>query len=292
MNLAARQALKVYLPSAVHTPIRRLDTYIRRLTYWAQIVRDTRGEGPEDRRAVWSAFLRSPLTALADIDRWQDPTLTRDARVCIRGVGRFDVRAGADDLHHIFPGREPEVYKAIRTWLRTGDVFVDAGANIGFYTIVASRIVGPQGRVIAVEMMPDTAGVLRRHVEINDATNVEIVEHALSDIRGREIEARVEQGKFGQASIRRAEGGTVVRVGTETLDNLLSGLGRIRLMKMDLEGAEHAALLGARSGLDRIDAILFEALPGSDDAAPILIQHGFTVRSLSRRDHIAVRADH
>lgn len=285
-----RQALKEHLPDVIQLPVRRAETYVNRLTYWTRIACTVRGVEADDQRTLRSAFWRSPLTALENLDQWQDPALARDARVQIPRVGRFDVRAGADDLHHIFPGREPEVFEAILTWLRPGDVFVDAGANIGFYTILASGLVGPRGRVIAIEMMPDTAAILRRHVEINDAANVEIVEHALSDRDDREIEARVDAGKFGQASILRTEGSTIVRVRTATLDRLLEGVGPIRLMKMDLEGAEHAALMGATSVLGKIDAVLFEALQGSDDVVPLLTRHGFTVTALSGRDHIAVRA--
>ncbi len=291
MTSRLRDRLKKMLPAGLRTYLRRAETYAARLVYWTRIAYAARGERPEDRRAVRSAFLRCPLTALSGIDHWQDPTLARDARIRIRGVGLFDVRAGADDLHHVLPGREPEVFDAIRTWLRPGDTFVDAGANIGFYTILASRIVGGEGRVVAIEMMPDTAAILRRHVAINDAGNVAVVEHALCETANLEIEARVDDGKFGQASIRRAEGGRVVHVRTETLDNLLDGVEHVRLMKMDLEGAEHLALAGARSVLRRTDALLFEALPGSEDVLPLLARHGFTVTSLNGRDHLAVKAD-
>jgi FkbM family methyltransferase len=58
-------------------------------------------------------------------------------------------------------------------------------------------LVGPTGRVLAIEMMPATADILRQHVATNDCTNVELVEKALSDRAGDTIMAKVPAGKHG-----------------------------------------------------------------------------------------------
>jgi predicted RNA methylase len=51
--------------------------------------------------------------------------------------------------------------------LGPGDIFIDVGANIGYYSILASKLIGVNGRVFAVEPIPSTAGVLRFNLKIN-----------------------------------------------------------------------------------------------------------------------------
>lgn len=267
----------------------RIKRYTVRILYWKQVAGSICGVDRTDRKILRSAYLRAPITALSDLDVWQDPIVTRDVRVEVPGVGRFNVRAGSDDLHHVVPAREPEVFRALHDLLRAGDTFVDAGANIGFYTVLAARLVGPTGRVVAVEMMPDTAAILREHVRLNGLNNVRIVENALSARVGERVVAHVETGKFGQASIAGSARGQAITVETTTLDAVLQDVDAIRLMKMDLEGAEYGALCGAERALSSVRAVIFETLLDSTDAANLLAAQGFEISALSGRDSLAVR---
>src|SRR5437016_2709331 len=63
--------------------------------------------------------------------------------------------------------------------IRPGDLVVDAGANVGFYTLLAARIAGPTGRVVAFEPVARNLDYLRRHVELNHVHNVRIEACAL-----------------------------------------------------------------------------------------------------------------
>jgi FkbM family methyltransferase len=186
------------------------------------------------------------------------------------------------------PGQEPEVERAIRNALRSGDTFVDAGANIGYYTIVAAGIVGKRGHVIACEMMPVTAQVLREHVAINDASNVFVVEGALSDVEGQVITASYPQGKFGQASIARGSQGPVVPVKTRTLENILRDVPEVRIMKMDLEGAELGALWGLGGAISKVQSIVFENRD-SPEVIRFLEEHGFSVSRIDGNNALAQR---
>jgi hypothetical protein len=171
--------------------------YAQRLERWAVILRQLRGCTWRDQMKLLASAAAAPVLALRDLSSWQDPVLLFDA--CIRAprIGRFHVRRHTDDLWHVLPSREQGIHDALERLLRPGDVFVDAGANVGFYTLLASRLVGPTGRVLAIEMMPATADILRQHVAINDCTNVELVEKALSDRAGDTIMAKVPAGKHG-----------------------------------------------------------------------------------------------
>lgn len=284
-----RESVRDFVPRGIRPPIARTERYVRRLAYWCRLMSELRGVDSQDRRALWKAFARAPVVSLKDLDRWQDPTVESDVSVEVKGVGRFHVRAHSDDLHHVLPSREPAVFGAIRRRLRPGDTFVDAGANIGFYTVLAAGLVGPQGRVIAIEMMPDTAAILREHVRINGLTNVVVIEGALSDKAGERVVAHVDEGKYGQASIADVRGGRTVDVVTATLEDILGDVPKASLMKMDLEGAEAAALRGAGGRLGSIEAIISEVLAEQETAQAVLSGHGFKVARLDGRNWMAVR---
>jgi FkbM family methyltransferase len=286
---ALREGVRDLLPSGLHPLIVRSERYVKRLAYWSKLMLQVRGSDRKDRLALWRAFSKAPVVSLRCLDRWQDPMVESDVSVEVKGVGRFRVRAHSDDLHHVLPSREPEVFGAIARRLRRRDTFVDAGANIGFYTVLAAGIVGPQGRVIAIEMMPDNAAILREHVRINGLTNVEVVEGALSDKAGERVLAYVDDGKYGQASIADPRGERSVEVMTTTLEEILGDVPYVRLMKMDLEGAELKALQGAGQRLESIRAIIAEALPEHGSAQNVLVERGFAVARLDGRNWIASR---
>jgi len=289
-----RYRLKAVFPHFVTTFLRGIETYIRRMWYWGQVMRQVKGRVVKDKAKLWLSFFAAPVTALRGLDKWQNPMVYWEASVKVSGVGQFKVRAGCDDLIHVAPVREPAIFKLLRTSLKPGDVFVDAGANIGVYSVLAANLVGPAGHVIAIEMMPDTAAVLRKHIELNQLNNVKIVEKALSDKSGETVTAYVEEGLFGQASIAgelNAHGKRSVTVTTATLDDIFAGSSEIRLMKMDLEGVEEPALRGALQILPLIQNVVFESWEaGGGTVGDILEDNGFKVSHLDGRDYLAVRS--
>ena len=291
--MSARQTLKTYVPSFLWTSLRRSVTYVRRIQAWQAVKREIAGISEADRKKLRDARRSGWRSAWHALDEWQDPVLLEAARVRVHSVGEFALRAHSDDLYHVLPSREKAVLAAIRNGLKPGDIFVDAGANIGFYTVVASKLVGPTGKVVAIEMMPDTAARLRDHIAMNELTNVEVIEFALADRSGATITATVPNGKYGQASIA-ADGATNgmrhVDVETRTIDEVLADISeRIALMKMDLEGAEEMALLGAKETLPRIDAIIFEQLNNDVIVSDYLGEVGFASVMLDPHNFLASR---
>jgi FkbM family methyltransferase len=251
-----------------------------------------RGETDRDRRVLRSSARAAILTSLQRPNEWRDPVLLEEATLAVDGVGHFALRAASDDLYHVLPSREPEVLAAIREALEEGCLFIDAGANIGFYTVVGAKAVGRSGHVFAVEMMPDTLDRLRLTIAMNDvAERVTIFPHALGERSGEAVLATVQPGKFGQASIARDPhaGELQITLHSRTLDDLIEGEQPIRLIKLDLEGAELGALKGAVRTLDRIGAIIFEQLGGDRRVAEFLHGRGFALRRLDTNNWIAER---
>ena len=137
-----------------------------------------------------------------------------------------------------------------------GAVVFDIGANVGFYTLLASKLVGPAGKVVAFEPVPSNVAYLRRHLALNAVDNVEVVEAAVSDLEG---EVAFQEGASNSVG-RIAEGGNLT-IPSVTIDALIES-GRLpppTVIKMDVEGAEYRALMGAKRSLIQHRPILFLA---------------------------------
>ena len=137
--------------------------------------------------------------------------------------------------------------------LAPGDVFVDGGSHVGLFTLVAARCVGAAGRVIAFEPAGEVRERLIRNVNLNGFKQVTVKPLALSSEPGQasfRVFDAVGSGlnHLGPAS---DEGGRVETVEVTTLDASieLADRSRVKVVKLDLEGAEYSALLGAEATL-------------------------------------------
>lgn len=132
---------------------------------------------------------------------------------------------------------------------RPGDVVLDVGAHIGSETLYFADKVGPAGRVISIEAHPRIFDFLRRSVEINRLGQVTCLNLAVSDKREQIfIEDSFAGEGFGQflGNAITSDSTSGVRVDAVTLDELCAEqhIGRIDLLKMNIEGAERPALIG------------------------------------------------
>lgn len=121
--------------------------YARRVGRWCLILGSIHGLGFRDKAALLGSAALSPLVSMLGLGKWQDPVLFWDAKVKVDGVGRFHVRRRTDDLWHVLPARERSVMRAVAEAVGPGDVFVDAGANIGFFPF--SRVVSLEGPAVS-----------------------------------------------------------------------------------------------------------------------------------------------
>lgn len=141
---------------------------------------------------------------------------------------------------------EPAVQKALVEHLRPGMIFWDIGAHTGFYSLIASRLVGASGHVHAFEPMPQNASRLREAISMNGASNVTVHQIALSDRSARALLYR--SASSFMWSLVPDQGGTDGEmVACATLDSMVLRLGKPDLLKIDVEGAETAVLTGGRA---------------------------------------------
>jgi FkbM family methyltransferase len=136
---------------------------------------------------------------------------------------------------------EPHLSALISARLKSGDVFCDVGANIGYYTVLAAPIVGDSGKVVAIEPSPATFEALCQNVKLNNADNVRVVSAAVSDRPGTLTLFHSPYTNRG-ATTTVARGGFIREVDVPALplaDILLPDeKQRLRLIKIDVEGAE------------------------------------------------------
>lgn len=234
----------------------------------------------------------SPFTSLVRLDGYKSPNLISDLDLIVRGVGKFRVRRGTDDILHVLTAREPEVRDILEQELKSGDVFVDAGANIGFFSVLASTLVEDSGRVIAIEMIPTTVSILESHLAANRCIAASAIDKALSDTAGTKLRASCNPEKFGQASILRETTDVddiEFEVETTTLNEILENEPTIKLMKMDLEGAEALALAGADQVIDRVQNIVFESNRRDKSLFAMLQSRGYVIDELGGNNFLAHR---
>lgn len=147
------------------------------------------------------------------------------------------------------------VVRLIQELLKPGMTFVDVGAHVGQYSLLASGLVGREGAVHSFEPEPDTFALLEHNVHINGLRSVHTVRCALA--KSSQVAALyvARPDNIGQTSLRQPDNfsGVKVNVRCRTLDDYVDELGidRINLLKIDVEGAELDVLLGARRVLSR-----------------------------------------
>lgn len=225
-------------------------------------------------RTLLGRALRLPLRLVpADL---VVPVLQGPARGCRWIVGASTHGCWLGSYEH---GKQ----RAFAAQLTPGSAVYDVGANVGFYTLLAARAVGPRGAVVAFEPLPENLAFLRRHLELNGASQVRIVEAAVSDRGGTARFARGASREMG--SLR--EGGEL-EVKTLSLDAFVGeGSGPPPdCIKLDVEGGECAALEGARRVLERWRPVVFLATHGPELHArccELLRQARYALASLDGR---------
>lgn len=175
---------------------------------------------------------------------------------------------------------EKDKQRVLAALARRGDVVFDIGANVGFYSLLAARCVGPEGKVVAFEPLPANLAYLRRHLELNGIGNVDVVPAAVGRAPGR--------AAFTVAASRSMGG--LDAAGTLEVDVVsLDDLARTRslpapaIVKMDIEGGEVDALLGADQFLRAHRPVVLLATHGwarHQECSRLLRNLGYSIEAL------------
>jgi FkbM family methyltransferase len=200
-------------------------------------------------------------------------------------------RTGLDALRGAF---EPEVQEALERYLRPGMTFYDLGANIGFFSLLAARLVGEQGRVIAFEADPEIAARLREHVDRNSFRSVTVVEKAAWSKASKVFFERVDPATSpdrGLGHVVDTSSANTIEIEAVTLDDFARTSPAPDFIKCDVEGAEAEVFRGAQTLLvEKRPGILCEIHSEANRRALLadLKRFGYICEDSSRRQLLAL----
>lgn len=176
------------------------------------------------------------------------------------------------------------VARALRNTVSAGDLFVDVGANVGYFSLLAAK---RGAHVIAFEPNPECRADFANNVALNDFREVEIRATGIADRRGADELYVENEQNLGAGSLKTVTG-RHFPIEIDTLDSQLEGLSPA-LIKLDIEGAELMALRGASQVLARTHAVICEVsefslreLGGSkEELFATMARHGFRSEIIS-----------
>ncbi len=165
---------------------------------------------------------------------------------------------------------EPQITRYLIDTVRVGpgEVALDIGANLGWYSVILDRLCDPDGRVLAFEPDPESYALLEWNLERNDCARVTPYNIGVGDAPGMITLHRYKSSNNGRHTLLEGStsGGTV-EVPVVRLDAFWEthrlGERRIRFMKVDVEGFEIFVLRGAQALLTRCDRLVLEYNPES-----------------------------
>lgn len=140
---------------------------------------------------------------------------------------------------------EPLGTEIVKREIKRGDVVLDIGANIGYYTLIFAKLVGEEGKIFAFEPDPDNFALLNKNIKENKFENVVLINKAVSDNNGKTKLYLSEDNKGDHRIYNSGDSRESITVETVCLDDFLKDYkDKIDFIKMDIQGAEGIALRG------------------------------------------------
>jgi FkbM family methyltransferase len=148
----------------------------------------------------------------------------------------------------VYGSWEPDVVNVVATQVGPGETVIDIGAHIGYYTLLFAKCVGETGQVVSFEPLPANFVLLQKNAELNHLEQVRVIEMAVfSRTAELVISASDDMANPGDASVLSPKSEKTFQVSAITLDAFVAKAGlKPDFIKMDVEGAEHDVLVGAR----------------------------------------------
>lgn len=187
------------------------------------------------------------------------------------GVGaglRFN--PGNSNPDYAFGTNELPVQHALADKLKLGDVFYDIGANVGFFTVIAAKLVGEKGFVYAFEPVPENVTCIQSNIKSNNFSNVNLDTRAVSSHTGKGelILADYSGGATLSEADKPPDMKGVIPVDLVSIDDLMADhkMRPPSLVKIDVEGAELSVLLGMKQTIQEYKPMLiYEVDDGNED---------------------------
>lgn len=207
----------------------------------------------------WSSFIYRQIKGLCrDVGGGTD--VLQQVRLRTGGEMLLDIRDSQQ--RHIYYSRlyEYPYISCLQNFIKSGDLFVDVGANIGFYTIWAALQVGLEGRVFSFEPNPLAYAFLEKNIELNELRNVNLYQVAVGESDGMaQLEARFDDLALSRI-VRSETGKEIISVTQKRLDTFFSETEKtqIKFIKVDAEGAEPEILQGGETILEKRPDLLVE----------------------------------
>ncbi len=217
------------------------------------------------------------------------------------------INAEGGGLHRVLLEQgvyEPETAEAMRALLKPGMVMVDIGSNIGYFSVLCGKIVGPQGRILCFEPSKENLDLLRRNIHLHGLCDRTTIVPSCVGAKSENVTLHLDstnQGNHSLSATNIVQEQGAVTVPCTTLDTYLTlyPLPRIDLIKMDVQGAELQVLHGAMRTLKTYPTVrmIIEFWPfglrntGADpeEVLQILREAGFHFRDT---EHMGESIDH
>jgi len=162
------------------------------------------------------------------------------------------------DSLHLFPDGIYEEFgtSIVKQMIKKGDVVLDLGAHIGYFTLIFAKLVGENGKVYAFEPSPDNYSLLKKNVQVNGYNNVILVKNGVSNKTGKNMLYLSDSNPGDNMIIDTKENRQSIEIETVRLDDYFRDFkNQINFIKMDIQGAELDALRGMSSLLKKMENI-------------------------------------
>ncbi len=236
------------------------------------------------------SFLQAAITRLrysrlrrllAPVEALLGPVLKRRGRILAGPMKGLRFPGG--ERGTLLGNYELPVQRALLEYLKEGQVCYDVGANTGYFSLLASVLVGARGHVYSFEPLPPNIAQLRETMTLNRVENHTLVGKAVSNAAGA-VRFWTGDGNPRRASLIPWKGDRHVDIETVTLDDFTREGRWPDMIKVDVEGAETLVLEGASDLLssDRPITWIIEIhdLKNEQTAPRLLEDHGYTTRLL------------
>lgn len=192
---------------------------------------------------------------------------------------------------------EPTFTKMVKTNVNKGDIIIDVGANIGYFTLLFARLVGCTGKVYAFEPEPTNFKILERNVQVNGFENVILQNTGISDTNGKTKLYLRGKNNIGNNSIfYNSSYSKSVEIKLQKLDDIINE--KTDVVKIDVDGAEGNVLFGMKNIIEKWRPKIFlELSPNPDmkisgrEYLSFLIRYGYSFYELDEISKVVTNTD-